>query len=77
MRIHVKVFAGLRDHAPGGKSPFDLDLPDGSRVADVLGRLEIPPDKPKIVLVNGRHTDLERVLADGDELSLFPPVAGG
>ncbi len=77
MRVHVKVFAGLRRFAPGGKSPFDLELEPGATVGDLLKRLGIPEDKPKILLVNGRHASLDRELSHGDEVSLFPPVAGG
>ena len=77
MRVHVKVFAGLRNFAPEGKSPFDLDLEPGATVGDLLERLGIPQEKPKILLVNGRHASLDRELSEGDEVSLFPPVAGG
>jgi molybdopterin converting factor small subunit len=30
-----------------------------------------------IVLINGRHAWVERVLQEGDTLSLFPLVGGG
>ena len=40
------------------------------------------PNRRVIVLVNGRHSShlpdgLDTELADGDEVALFPPVAGG
>ena len=77
MRVQVKLFAGLRKLAPEGKSPFPLELPDGATVGDLLKTLGVPEDKPKILLVNGRHAGNEQGLSEGDEVSIFPPVAGG
>jgi len=54
-----------------------LDLPEGSTVADVPIRLGIPPDMPRVVLLNGDDAPGERPLAPGDQLALFPPLAGG
>ncbi len=77
MRVQVKLFAGLRKLAPEGKSPFPLDLPEGATVGELLKVLGVPEDKPKILLVNGRHAGNDQALRDGDEVSIFPPVAGG
>lgn len=54
-----------------------MDLADGASVKDVLKELKIPEAMPKILLVNGRHAEVDRVLAEGDTLSIFPPIAGG
>ncbi len=77
MRIRVNLYAGLRKFAPEGKAPFEMDVPEGMSLADLISRLGIPAEKPKILLVNGRHADPGQVLAEGDEVALFPPVAGG
>jgi len=77
MIVHLKFFAGLRDAIPGRKSPYPAELPADATVQDVLDRFQVPRDKPKILLVNGRHTELSHVLREGDTLSVFPPVAGG
>ncbi len=77
MVVKLKFFAGLRDALPPGQVPYPAELPPGTTVGGVLTRFGIPADKPKILLVNGRHADLDRALADGDELAVFPPVAGG
>ena len=77
MTIHLKFFAGLRDAIPGRQSPYAAEFAEDATVQDVLDRFEVPRDKPKILLVNGRHADLPQVLRDGDTLSVFPPVAGG
>ncbi len=79
MRIRLKLFAGLRalrpqDARTGGE---DLDLPDGTTVAQALAKVKVPLDEAKIVLVNGRHAKFDTPLKEGDRLSVFPPVGGG
>jgi sulfur carrier protein len=79
MEIEVKLFATLRDYLPKGSGRFSCKMEVGgsTRVQDVLSRLKIPEEIPKIILVNGVHGKKEQILKDGDILSIFPPVAGG
>ena len=77
MIIRIKFFAGLREFLPPGESPHIAEFEDGATVADLFRTFGVPPEKPRIILVNGRHAGLARVLADGDLLAVFPPVAGG
>ena len=79
MEIEVKLFATLRDYLPKGSGRFSCKIEvDGStRVQDILSRLKIPEEIPKIILINGVHGKKEQVLKEGDVLSIFPPVAGG
>jgi molybdopterin synthase catalytic subunit/molybdopterin converting factor small subunit len=74
MRVHVKLFAGLRERA--GWSERELDGPE--RVADVWPALDLG-DEPEGLLyaVNKEYADRDRLLADGDEVALIPPVSGG
>jgi molybdopterin synthase catalytic subunit len=74
MRVHVKLFAGLRERA--GWSERELDGVE--RVADVWPALELG-DEPEGLLyaVNKEYADRERPLAEGDEVALIPPVSGG
>ena len=79
MEIEVKLFATLRDYLPKGSGQFSCRIEANSTdtVRDVLKKLKIPEEIPKIILVNGVHSNLDRVLKRGDVLSVFPPVAGG
>jgi molybdopterin converting factor small subunit len=79
MEIEVKLFATLRDYLPKGSGQFSckVEIDSTDTVKHVLERLEIPDEMPKIILVNGVHSNLDRVLKFGDVLSVFPPVAGG
>ena len=79
MEIEVKLFATLRDYLPKGSGQFSckVEIDSADTVRDVLEKLKIPEEMPKIILVNGVHSNLDRVLKFGDVLSVFPPVAGG
>jgi molybdopterin converting factor small subunit len=79
MEIEVKLFATLRDYLPKGSGQFScrVEIDSTDTVRNVLGKLKIPQDIPKIILVNGVHSNLDRVLKYGDVVSVFPPVAGG
>lgn len=77
MIVKLKFFAGLREYLPADESPHLAELEPGAVVADVFRIYGVPADKPRIILVNGRHAEPDHVLADGDLLSVFPPVAGG
>ena len=80
VKIELRLFAGLRKKLPPGspRGKCDLDLPEGTTIGQVLGRMDIPRASAQIVLINGDHDrDFARPLQDGDVLSVFPPVAGG
>lgn len=72
--IAIRVFADLRKFQDPEIS-YQVDGP--VPVSTVLGQLSIPPEKVKILFVNGRHADFGDMVSPGDTLSLFPPVGGG
>lgn len=74
MRVTIKLFATFRD---GRFKVEERDLPDGTRVLDVLQPLNIKPEELAICLLNGKDAKEYAVLKDGDTLALFPPVGGG
>ena len=81
MKIRLLAFASAGDAL--GASEMDLEMPDGSRVADLRARLDrehpkIGPLWPRLaVAVNGRIVGSEAPLAEGAEVALLPPVSGG
>ena len=82
MQVDVKLFASLRRKLPPGSGcpagKGTVELPDTATLADLILRLDIPPDLAQMVLVNGEQTrEFGRALTDGDQVSIFPPVAGG
>jgi molybdopterin synthase sulfur carrier subunit len=79
MRITVSLHASLMKFLPAGSSgrAAVLEVPDGATVADVISRLGIPSGHTKMMVSGDEHLELTTALRDGQELSLFPPLAGG
>ena len=84
MLVHIRLFANLRDRFPSqDRGRGDLELPDGSSLQDVIDILAIPDRYAQMVLVDGqqspRPVEARRavVLAEGQVVSIFPPLAGG
>jgi sulfur carrier protein ThiS len=75
MRITVKLHASLR---PYGKSDskdglFPLETSEKATVREVIRELGIPPEKVRMILLNGRGVDSDSILSNGDRIALFPP----
>jgi len=81
MTVRLLYFASFRESA--GRDEELRELPDGTRVGELWARLareiapfrgfrEMPP-----AAVNREHASAETLLADGDEVTFLPPVAGG
>jgi molybdopterin converting factor subunit 1 len=81
MRIHVKLFAILRERA--GVSELEIELGPAATVGDAAGVLaaQLPSLKsflPRVAYaVNQAYVKSDTALHDGDELALIPPVSGG
>jgi molybdopterin converting factor small subunit len=79
VKVEVRLFATLASFLPahGHAGAAELELPEGSTVAEVTRCLGIPPDLARVVLVNGRDIGPEARLAARDVVTIFPPLAGG
>ena len=89
MQVHLRLFSHLR--VALGRRDLDLELPEGATVATVLERLRsmVPSELESmisggaeggyrlVVLVNGRRTGPDKLLQDGDVITLLPPLGGG
>jgi molybdopterin converting factor small subunit len=74
MMVTVKLFASFR----AGRTPIETrDYPPGTLVADVVAEKGIPVGEIGIMMVNSRHVKLDRPLAEGDTLAIFPLLGGG
>ncbi len=79
--VRVRTFAALRDLL--GFSDISITLPLGTDVAGLVA--EVAASRPAArlaerrfaVAVNRSFAARDRVLADGDEVALIPPVSGG
>jgi molybdopterin synthase catalytic subunit/molybdopterin converting factor small subunit len=81
MKIGVLFFGVIRDAM--GRSSETIDLPEGARVQDVLfyyarRASQVEAMIPSLAIsVNQEYAATGRVLCDGDEVGLLPPVSGG
>ena len=79
MRVTVKLFATLVRFKDGTRAgtPFEVELPDGAIVQDLIDHLKIPPEETHIVFINNIIEETDSRLNDGDNVGMFPPVGGG
>jgi molybdopterin synthase sulfur carrier subunit len=85
MKVCVKLYAFLAERVaetfpekglrPG--SPIELDLPEDSTLSTLVGHLGLPQAEVKLTVVNGRLQEPDYRLQSGDEVGIFPPIAGG
>jgi molybdopterin synthase catalytic subunit len=81
MKVKVLYFATLRDRSGVREETFEL--PDDSTVLDIKHAVverhpEVEPSlETSICAVNREFAGDEQVLANEDEIALFPPVSGG
>lgn len=75
MPIDLRCYATLAPLTPDNAAAFPIK--DGETVLELTERLAIPREEIKLVFINGVTASLDRVLADGDRVGIFPPVGGG
>ena len=81
MRVRVLFFGVLKELL--GRESETVELPDGSEAAEVVRHFEGAARNSKAIwgalaiAVNREYAERGRVLADGDEVALLPPVSGG
>lgn len=80
IRVRTLFFGVYGELASGREGTADLET--GSTVADLVATLRESrgfdwlPERT-VVAVNHRYAEPGTTLADGDEVALIPPVAGG
>lgn len=76
MKITIKLFATLRK---GRFKSGEFEYPEGITVGEVLDKLGISRQEMEIgiIFINGKHAKFDAIIAPGDEVAIFPPVAGG
>jgi len=83
MKVTLKLYASLGRFLPDGaeRNQIRLEVADDTTIVGLLDRYNVPREACHLVLVNGLFqppdTRASVALNDGDELAVWPPVAGG
>jgi molybdopterin converting factor small subunit len=83
MKVVLKLYASLSDYLPAEarQNQVQLDVEDGATVGTLIERYRLPPKLTHLVLVNGVFVEPAArgatALREGDQLAVWPPIAGG
>jgi molybdopterin converting factor small subunit len=79
MNVQLKFLATYRKYLPIETSGYinEIEISQDASILELLTNLNIPINKECIVLINGKTPEENQVLFDGDEICLFPAMAGG
>lgn len=79
MKITVKLFGELKRKIPDYRPDkgLEMDIPEGSKVADLLALLGIPTSPGATVIMEGRVLPWEEKLINGSLINLFHVMYGG
>jgi sulfur carrier protein ThiS len=76
MKIKL-IFHGSLKKYNNNAPEIEIEIPDGTMIGHLIGRIAVPKEKIAFVAVNGSRAPLSQTLQDGDEVKLFQLVGGG
>ncbi|MBT3338695.1 MAG: hypothetical protein HN855_04240 [Anaerolineae bacterium] len=79
MKIRLKLISTYRELLPKGTqgNKIEIDVPEGTRVSDVMTQFNVPQDDSSVIVVNGLTVPLSTILVEDDEVTAFSAIAGG
>jgi molybdopterin converting factor small subunit len=84
MRVTLKLYASLGQFLPEGehgRRAVEVELEPGATVDTLIERFRLPRPLCHLVLLNGVFVPPQerdgRSCQEGDEVAIWPPVAGG
>jgi molybdopterin converting factor small subunit len=82
MKIVFKLYASLSNYLPpeADGNVVEIEVDDNASPIQIMTRHKVPAVHIHLVLVNGvwiPPEDRDNPLSEGDELAVWPPVAGG
>jgi molybdopterin converting factor small subunit len=75
MKVKVKLYGSSAQGLEN--TELELELRENATTQDVIDRLSIRDRVYLYVVRKGMRLDQRAQLRDGDELLIFPPIAGG
>jgi len=79
MEVEIRLWGNIGYYLTEDKGKFLLKKRlDGQKtIQELIGELRLPQELSFVVSVNGKVTDADYLLKDGDRIALFLPTAGG
>ena len=84
MKITLKLHAKLSECLPAearNSGTLDVSVESGATVAALITKFNVPPSLCHLVLIDGVFVPpgarATRSLAEGETLTIWPPIAGG
>lgn len=79
MEVTVALYATLIRYNPAGSGnqPFNVLLPAGATVKDLLEHLGIGEGEAKQYFIRHKSQPSDYQLEDGERVAIFPAIAGG
>ncbi|HEX9401750.1 MAG TPA: MoaD/ThiS family protein [Anaeromyxobacter sp.] len=74
MRLTIKLFATFQK---GRFVTAERECAPGTTLATLVDALGIPREEIGVLLVRGRHAELEHAPAQDDTVAIFPLLGGG
>lgn len=74
--VEVRVHGNLRRFLPQGVGSVRLELPDGTRIDELVERLRAV-DEVGVAAIGNRAVALSAALEDGVSVDLYPHLEGG
>jgi molybdopterin converting factor small subunit len=75
--VTVRLFSVLRHRDGKIVDRLEMNLPAGSRAADVLHQLQVAEKLEPSLSLNDELVKRDALLSEGDVLSIIPAVSGG
>lgn len=79
IEVKVRLYGGLGKYSAGAGIGEAMALPisENSRLPALLTRLGVPQEEVNLTFVNHQQQGDNYQLRDGDQVGIFPLVAGG
>ena len=79
LEVKVRLYGALGKYSPeaGIGEAVALPISESTRLSELVAQLGVPQEKVNLAFVNNRQQDDSYQLRDGDQVAIFPLVAGG
>ncbi len=55
----------------------ELDVEKGTTVAELCQQMEIPPERIRVIMIDGKKESLDYVLKGDEHVNFYPAMGGG